>query len=136
MRGQFFREIVERPNPARTRTHVKRLMDRRQHLRFALRGFVSFSWQEREDLRLEGNGFTRDISERGVFVLTGAHVPLGEAIQMEIVFCSPGTNSVVRMIAEGHVLRVEPVSQSAHMGGCAAAISSLVFRNGKGGAGS
>jgi hypothetical protein len=85
---------------------------------------------------LEGNGFTRDVSEHGVFVLTGAHVPLGEAIQMEIVFCSPGTNSVVRMIAEGHVLRVEPGSQSAHMGGCAAAISSLVFRNGKAGAGS
>jgi hypothetical protein len=135
MRGQSSRATVERPKPVRTRAHVNGLMDRRRHIRFALRGFVSLSWQERDDLRLEGNGFTRDISEHGVFVLTGARLPLGEAIQLEIVFCSPGTNSVVRMSAEGRVLRVEPGPRSEDMGGCAAAITSLVFRNGIAGSG-
>jgi hypothetical protein len=90
---------------------------------------VSFFWREREGIRLEGNGFTRDVSERGVFVLTDTQAPLGEAIQLEIVFCSPGTNSMLRMIAKGQVLRVEPGSRSAKTGGFGAATSPLVLSN-------
>jgi hypothetical protein len=105
-------------------------MDRRQHNRFALKGSVSFFRQELDGVRSEGNGFTRDISERGLFVLTDAQVPLGEAVRLEIVFYSPGTNSVMRMTAKGQVLRAEPGCRGEHMGGFAAAISSVAFRNG------
>ena len=110
-------------------------MDRRQHIRFALRAPVSFFSQERGGVRLEGNGFTRDVSERGVFVLSDTQVPLGEAIQLEIVVYSPGTTSVVHMSAKGRLLRVEHSSGTEHMGGFAAAISSLEFRNGTAGGG-
>jgi PilZ domain-containing protein len=108
-------------------TQEKWLMSRRQYNRFALRGSVSFSWRELEGLRLEGYGFTRDISERGVFVVTDAHVPLHEAVRIEIVFQSPGSNSVVRMTAEGQVLRVEAGSRTETVGGFAAAIRSLAL---------
>jgi hypothetical protein len=107
--------------------HAEWPMNRRQHNRFALRGSVSFSWREVEGLRLEGYGFTRDISERGVFVVTDAHVPLHEAVRLEIEFQSPGSNSVVCMTAEGQVLRVEPGSRTETVGGFAAEISSLAL---------
>jgi hypothetical protein len=105
-------------------------MDRRRYSRFVLRGSVSFSRQDRKGVCFEGNGFVRDISKRGVFVVTDTHVPLGEAVRLEMVFESPGTNSAMRMIAKGQVLRVESDSRSEHIDGFAAAISSLALSSG------
>lgn len=105
-------------------------MDQRRHVRFALRAPVSFLWGEREGGGCEGNGFTQDISECGIFVLTNTHVPLGTRLRLEIVFRGTETQSVLRMTANAQVLRIEPSSGSEYVSGFAAETSSLVFSTG------
>ena len=86
-------------------------LDRRRHIRFALKATVSFLWKETGGVELAGTGSTRDISERGVFVLTNTQAPMGTPVRLEIVFQSVVTRDL-HMITEGHVIRVETSFQS------------------------
>ena len=98
-------------------------VDRRRHVRFALTAPVSFLWEERAGVEVEGTGFTRDVSEHGAFILTDTQAPLGAGVRLEIVFHNP--TKLLRMTAEGQVLRVEPSSRSEKIGGFAVATRGL-----------
>ena len=79
---------------------------------------MSFLWEEPEGVEVEDTGFTRDVSERGAFILTDTQAPLGAGIRLEIVFRSFVTRDL-RMSAKGQVLRVEPSSRIEKIGGFA-----------------
>ena len=81
-------------------------MDRRLRTRFDLTAPVTYSWKERRGVRRTGRGATRDVSERGLFVLSDSCPPVGTVIQFEVSF-SFRDNSEIRMKAKGKVVRVQ-----------------------------
>lgn len=101
--------------------------DRRRHVRFALRAPVSFLCEEKDGVRLEGNGFTRDVSERGVFILTNTQATVGAGVRIEIIFRSLVTRDLL-MSTEGQVRRVEPSFQRDKILGFAVETKGLNYK--------
>ena len=87
----------------------KEIVNQRQHNRYRVAAFVSFSW-ETEDHRVHhGNGQTRDCSISGAFIVSPNRLTIGSKLQMEfslprLVAAGPGA----RLKTRGCVVRVEP----------------------------
>jgi len=87
----------------------KEIVNQRQHNRYRVAAFVSFSW-ETEDHRVHhGNGQTRDCSISGAFIISPNRLTIGSKLQMEfslprLLAAGPGA----RLKTRGHVIRVEP----------------------------
>jgi hypothetical protein len=100
-------------------------VERRGQVRYALRAPVDFLWEEGDGVEHQGAGLTRDVSQRGVFVVSDTYVPVAAVVRLELDF-----HELVKrkshMIAQGLVLRVEPSSDG--MGGFAVATKSLDFK--------
>lgn len=94
-------------------------MDRRLRTRFDLTAPVTYSWKERPGVRRTGQGATRDVSERGLFVLSDSCPPVGTAIQFEVLF-SFRDDSQIRMKAKGKVVRVQAEGNGDSIHGFAA----------------
>jgi len=103
-------------------------MDRRLHQRFDLQATARFSWKDAGGVRIEGQGLTRDISEKGVFVLTPQVPPSGTSVRLEVRAPSlSGSDLLIQ--SRGQVVRVEGASQPQAGAGFAAATSSLKLRD-------
>jgi hypothetical protein len=59
-------------------------MDLRRSKRYRLRAFVKFAWENLQGITIRGEGYTRDISADGLFVLTGDRLPMETAIRLEV----------------------------------------------------
>ena len=103
-------------------------MDRRRNKRYDLKAAASFFWKAPGAARSGGEGFVRDISERGVFVLTDHSPPLGASVRFEVL-PTPTSAPVLVMRAKGEVIRVEPSSGYEQANGFAAATRTLTVRN-------
>jgi hypothetical protein len=103
-------------------------MDRRNHRRYDLQATAHFSWRDAGGTRWQGRGFTRDISETGLFVVTRDAPPSGVAVKVEVRAFSRWGSGLL-MQAKGQVVRVEVNEQPASGVGFAAATRSLVLRN-------
>jgi len=103
-------------------------MDRRHHKRFDLQATARFSWKDAGGARFEGQGLTRDISEKGVFVLTPHVPPSGTAVRLE-VRASSRSGSALLIQSRGQVVRVEDAARTQAGLGFAAATRSLKFRD-------
>ena len=103
-------------------------MDRRHHKRFELQASTHFSWKDSTGVRCQGQGFTRDISETGVFVLTPQCPPSGTTVRVK-VRASALTHSGLMMETSGQVVRVEAGQEAPVAAGFAAATRSLKLRN-------
>lgn len=89
-------------------------MDLRQSKRYRLRAFVSFTAEQLDGLSVRGEGYTRDISPTGVFVLTGAPLPSGAVVNLEIALPSlHGQRAGVCLRTVGHVVRSEDTGFAA-----------------------
>ncbi len=104
-------------------------MDRRRTTRYKLTAPVNFSWRNPGESEHRGQGFTRDISADGTFVLTDTCPPPGALIQIEVLFPAMEKNSVLKMRAQGKVSRVEAVDGDETNRGFAATCKSFVLRN-------
>jgi hypothetical protein len=63
---------------------------------------------------VRGEGYTRDISPCGVFVLTGDRLPSGAALDLEVALPSlVGQRTGARLRTHGHVVRSEEVGFAA-----------------------
>jgi PilZ domain len=63
---------------------------------------------------MRGEGYTRDISPSGVFVLTGDRLPSGAVVKLEVVLPSlRGQRSGACLRTNGHVVRSEEVGFAA-----------------------
>jgi len=103
-------------------------MDRRLRTSFDLNAPATYSWRERAGIRRTGHGTTRDVSECGLFVLTGSLPPEGTTIQFEVSFAFRD-NSQIQMRAKGKVVRVEARGNTERTHGFAAATKVLWLQN-------
>jgi hypothetical protein len=67
---------------------------------------VKFSWK-RNKARKRAEGFTRDISSGGMFVLAKTFPPKRAAVRCEVLLSSTVTHEQLRMDWAGRVTRVE-----------------------------
>jgi hypothetical protein len=94
---------------ARAAIHLR---ESRKAIRFPLEASVAFSWKDDNGMEQRAKGRSRNISERGVFVLANSCPPVGVKIGLRIVL--PGHLDIapgLRVHVEGRVLRVEELSE-------------------------
>jgi hypothetical protein len=82
-------------------------MDLRKTKRYPLSAPVCFCWEGAGGILQEGEGTTRDISVRGVFVVTKSPPPPGVLLELDVYPPSPnGVPKSMRLHGEGKVIRV------------------------------
>lgn len=80
--------------------------ERRVTLRYALRARVVFAWDDAGGTRHESRGHTRDVGQKGTFVLAEECPARGASVSLSIFLPVMGTESrVLRLEVAGHVLR-------------------------------
>jgi hypothetical protein len=105
-------------------------MEARASVRYRFGTPAVFSWESQAGGRFKGEGLTRDISVRGVYILTPTCPPPKVVIQVEIFLTSPGaTGHSVRIVTEGRVLRVEHPAKGKARGGFAVAGKGFEIRD-------
>jgi hypothetical protein len=88
-------------------------VDQRQNRRYQLKTAVKFSWESPQGMN-RGEGFTRDISPSGVFVVTGDRLPLGTTVKLEVALPSPRKEAPgAALRTRGHVVRSEQLGFAA-----------------------
>lgn len=90
------------------RTASKSAVDRRLHSRYELTVPITFHWKGERGVRHRGQGYTRDVSKHGVFVLTNACPPPESELRIE-VHLPPlkRCGAPVEMRGRGRVVRIE-----------------------------
>ncbi len=87
-------------------------MDRREHFRFGVRAAAVFRWEDGEGIQHWGEGITRDISSKGMFVCCNRIDTLPQSkADVEIVVTFPPFSEEgkrLEMEADAVVIRVEP----------------------------
>ncbi len=104
-------------------------MDRRRSTRYRLSATVNFHWKDEEGLRRQGGGSPRDVSEKGIFVVSDTCPPVGAALRLHVFFYARLDNLQLQMQAKAEVLRVEFGDELVGRGGFAALIKTLDLRN-------
>lgn len=93
-------------------------MNRRQARRFEMCAPVIFTWTDGQGHTREGAGFSRNISTRGVFVVTHSVVPeLSSSMELQVIL--PWLSSRSRdmeLVAQGIVARIETLAKGAGLG--------------------
>lgn len=75
---------------------------------------MTFSWEHSDGSTMRSEGYTRDISQSGVFVLTGDRLPSGTVVKLEVALPSLfGQRSGACLRTQGHVVRCEEVGFAA-----------------------
>ena len=88
-------------------------MERREQIRFGVRALVKFEWFDEKGNRHREQGFTRDISSKGMFIFSDSPPPAKVDIQAEILFyCIAGADVNLDLRVNALVLRLESVSKS------------------------
>lgn len=78
-------------------------------MRFPVKTPAAFWWIDTQGTLQQGKGYTRDVSERGVFVVSDACPPLG--VRVRLHFClDPSTTYSLGIDVDGHVLRLDDIS--------------------------
>jgi hypothetical protein len=75
---------------------------------------VTFSWEQLDGSTMRSEGYTRDISQSGVFVVTGDRLPSGTVVKLEVALPSlrgQGLGACLR--SQGRVVRSEEVGFAA-----------------------
>lgn len=73
-----------------------------------------FSWEPYAGDTIKSQGYTRDISSGGVFVLTSDRLSSGTAVKLEVSLPAPReTSSSASLMSEGRVVRSEETGFAA-----------------------
>ena len=89
-------------------------MDLRQSKRYRVRASATFSWENPDGSTMRGEGYTRDISPSGVYVLTSDRLPAGAVVKLEVGLPSLlGQGSGACLRTSGYVVRSEEVGFAA-----------------------
>jgi len=82
-------------------------LDHREHPRYRLRALVDFEWMDGGVVR-KGQGHTRDISSKGMFIYSASEPPVKADLQVEVSLSSvTEANTNFRLSAKALVIRVE-----------------------------
>jgi hypothetical protein len=80
----------------------------RREIRYRVDAPAQFSWQSRQGKRIQGEGFTRDISVLGAFILAPTCPPVDVPVHVEVLLPTlHGLRPVFRVSGPARVLRVE-----------------------------
>jgi len=83
-------------------------VDLRHSRRYRVSAPASFLWERADGLLEETSGAIRDISDRGVFIVTDTVPPVGAHLDVDVHLPSLDVNSgAVQLHGEGVVVRVE-----------------------------
>jgi PilZ domain-containing protein len=83
-------------------------MEQRQNRRYRLKASITFSWEHMDGSKVRGQGYTRDISPAGVFVLTSDRLPSGTPMKLEVILPSLNEKrSGASLRTQGRVVRSE-----------------------------
>jgi hypothetical protein len=89
-------------------------VEQRQSKRYRLKASVTFSWEHSDGSTMRGEGYTRDISPSGVYVLTSDRLPSGAVLELEVALPSlRGQRTGAYLRTHGHVVRSEEVGFAA-----------------------
>ena len=105
-------------------------MERREHTRYSVRALVDFEWMDEGVLR-RGQGLTRDINAKGMFIYSDIKPPAKADLRVEVTFqnfASIPTN--LQMRAEGLVIRLEAATEPGSQQGFAILNRSYELHNG------
>ena len=95
-------------------------IERRRDIRYPVKLPASFSWQDEQRIVRQGEGHTRNISEKGAFV-EAAIVPLiGSSVELH--FSLPALSALGRqmhVLHTGETIRLEGTEQGESSGGFA-----------------
>jgi hypothetical protein len=82
--------------------------DHREHRRYSLTATVIFSWETPAGAVGSGEGTTRDISAKSVFIVTSCLLPVESQVRMEVVLPPLRSNRRgPQLSAKGRVVRTE-----------------------------
>jgi hypothetical protein len=119
------RELISRSRVSPWRTAI----ERRQAIRYPLQLLASFSWEDEERIVRQGEGRTRNISEKGAFVDAAILPPIGSSVQLQ--FSLPalsGSGRKMHVLHTGETLRLEWTEQGEQSGGFAITSREVVWR--------
>ncbi len=117
-----------------TSTTLGERVERRRHTRYDLSAPATFFWKSRGGPRQDGEGFTRDLAQGGMFIFTDMPPPIGTVVQVDVLFPPFKAGSALQMRSKCEVLRVEPGAPGETRSGFAAISKSFALRNSKIGA--
>lgn len=97
--------------------------DVRATVRFALHTDVEFSWTGADGAFKGGRGETRDVSQKGAYVVASNYPPQGATVRV-VISLPPalGKGNPLRIEAEARVVRVDLARSSRDGGGCGFAV--------------
>jgi hypothetical protein len=102
--------------------------DRRKGKRFRLRLAVLFSWRDAQGRLQSGEGWSRDIGSRGIYVSTDTAPPIGTLLEMNIFLPELGYKiRTAEIHAKGQVARID-CELAGQTCGFAAVNQSIVVR--------
>jgi hypothetical protein len=105
------------------------LIEHRGAIRYPLQLPVFFSWEDEQGIMRQGEGLTRNISEKGVFVDAAILPPIGSPVKLH--FSLPVLPEAERKMSvehTGETLRLEGTEQGEHGGGFAIASREVIWR--------
>ena len=86
----------------------KNIRERRGSKRFRLRLAVVFSWRDTQGIVQSGEGASRNISSRGIYVRTKLAPPVGTAVEMNVFLPQPAYDiRAAEIHAKGQVTRID-----------------------------
>jgi hypothetical protein len=95
-------------------------MEQRTYQRYDLSAPVRFDWEVSDITHGQGTGITRDLSARGLFVLTADNLPpIGATVRFELDLDTSRLDSPVTVRAKGQVNRIEVTDSVGRLGGFA-----------------
>jgi hypothetical protein len=99
----------------------------RTTIRYPLEASVVFWWKNENGVSKQEQGWGRDASDRGAFVVSTVCPPVGTAIRLRISMEGfPGEAAALRIDVKGRVLRVERSEASGGNGGFAVLLSNAI----------
>ena len=105
------------------------MIERRRAIRYPLQLPASFSWEDEKGIVRQGEGHTRNISEKGAFVDAAILPPIGYSVELH--FSLPALSDSgrkMRVLHTGETLRLEGTEQGKHSGGFAITSRKIVWR--------
>src|ERR1035437_6663374 len=96
-------------------------MELRKARRYCLSAPAVYYWRGADGTLQEAQGTTRDISDRGAFILAKELPPVGKHVELQVHLSAvSGSDRTVQLLGEGTVVRTS--GQEAEVSGFAAAV--------------
>jgi len=103
---------------------LRQTLDVRTTVRYMLHARVVFHWNDNEGFQKVGRGHTRDISQKGAYIVSPERPPNGAHVSLNIYLPAlAGDTRLLSLETEGQVLRVDSVREPADPAGFGFAVS-------------